>query len=140
MKMENNKMQEIYTRLTTEQAFAEALKKFEEGKEITTPEESAAAFIEFAKLQGYDITIEELKAFAEDQSKALSEEELDSVNAAGIVSWITDIIDNNKSVGLCIGFGVGWGLAEGAGKTDCKVLGLGAGVGWQEGKRKDYEK
>jgi uncharacterized protein YmfQ (DUF2313 family) len=86
--MENNKMQEIYNRLITDQTFAEELKKFEEGKEITTPEESAAAFIEFAKLQGYDITIEELKAFAENQSKALSEEELDSVNAAGIATWL----------------------------------------------------
>jgi uncharacterized protein YmfQ (DUF2313 family) len=90
--MENNKLQEIYDRLTTDQAFAEELKKFAEGKEISTPEESAAAFIEFAKLQGYDITIDELKAFAEDQSKALSEEELDSVNAAGIVSWITNAV------------------------------------------------
>jgi uncharacterized protein YmfQ (DUF2313 family) len=86
--MENNKILEIYDRLTTDQAFAEELKKFEEGKEITTPEASAAAFIEFAKLQGYDITIEELKAFAENQSKALSEEELDSVNAAGIATWL----------------------------------------------------
>ena len=138
--MKHNKMQEIYNRLITDQAFAEELKKFEEGKEITTPEESAAAFIEFAKLQGYDVTVDELKAFAENQCKALNEEELDSVNAAGIVSWITDIVENNKSTGLCIGFGVGWGLAEGAGKTDCKVLGLGVGVTWKEGKRKDYEK
>jgi uncharacterized protein YmfQ (DUF2313 family) len=92
--MENNKIQEINNRLTTDQAFAEELKNFLEGKEIATPEEEAAAFIEFAKLNGYDITIDELKAFAENQSKALSEEELDSVNAAGIVSWITKAVLN----------------------------------------------
>jgi hypothetical protein len=92
--MENNKIQEINNRLTTDQAFAEELKKFLEGKEIATPEEEAAAFIEFAKLNGYDITIDELKAFAENQSKALSEEELDSVNAAGIVSWIAKAVLN----------------------------------------------
>jgi hypothetical protein len=92
--MENNKIQEINNRLTTDQAFAEELKKFLEGQEIATQEEEAAAFIEFAKLNGYDITIDELKAFAENQSKALSEEELDSVNAAGIVSWITKAVLN----------------------------------------------
>jgi hypothetical protein len=138
--MENNKVQEIYNRLTTEQAFAEALKKFEEGKEITTPEESAAAFIEFAKLQGYDVTIDELKAFAENQSKALSEEELDSVNAAGIfAALLTTAIVCDKPVGICLGVGVGWGFAEGAGRTECKVVGLGSGVTWKEGDRKAYE-
>ena len=94
--MENNKIQEIYNRLTTDQAFAEQLKKFEEGKEITSPEESAAAFIEFAKLNGYDITIEEIKAFAEETCKPLSEEELDSVNAAGgLATLLTDAIMEN---------------------------------------------
>ena len=116
--MENNKIQDSYTRLTTDQAFAEELKKFEEGKEITSPEESAAAFIEFAKLQGYDITIDELKAFAEAQCKVLSEEELDSVNAAG--------------GGLCIGLGFGWGEASGLGDTMCYVVGEGLGVSWKD--------
>ena len=106
--MENNKVQEIYTRLTTDQAFVEQLKKFEEGKEITSPEESAAAFIEFAKLNGYDITIEEIKAFAEETCKSLSEEELDSVNAAGgLATLVTDavmdnIIKKDKSIGFCL--------------------------------------
>ena len=116
--MKHNKIQEIYTRLTTDQAFAEELKKFEEGKEITSPEESAAAFIEFAKLQGYDISIDELKAFAEAQCKVLSEEELDSVNAAG--------------GGLCIGLGFGWGEASGLGDTMCYVVGEGLGVSWKD--------
>ena len=48
--MENNKIQGIYTRLTNDQAFAEELKKFVENKNIASPEEEAAAFIEFAKL------------------------------------------------------------------------------------------
>jgi hypothetical protein len=136
--MNNNKLQEIYDRLTTDQAFAEELKKFEEGKEISTPEESAAAFIEFAKLQGYDVTIDELKAFAENQSKALSEEELDSVNAAGIETPIVNAfmgqIEKNKKFGICLGVGVGWGIAEGVGETACKIVGVGFGGTWKERK------
>ena len=97
--MKHNKIQEIYTRLATDQAFAEELKKFAEGKQIASLEEDAAAFIEFAKLQGYEITIDELKAFAEDKYKALSEEELDSVNAAGAGGFsfdpIPDLCDDN---------------------------------------------
>ena len=121
--MENNKVQEIYTRLTTDQDFAEELKKFAAGKQIASLEEDAAAFIEFAKLQGYEITIDELKAFAEDKCKALSEEELDSVNAAG-------------AGGFCIIVGVGWGWSE-AGtesifKCNCYVIGAGIGPGWKE--------
>ena len=115
--MENNKIQDIYTRLTTDQAFAEELKKFEEGKEITSPEESAAAFIEFAKLQGYDITIDELKAFVETQNRALSEEELEKINAAG-------------AGGFCLVVGWGWNEAYGAGWTKCSVIGGGLGITW----------
>jgi hypothetical protein len=121
--MENNKIQEIYTRLTTDQAFAEELKKFAAGKQIASLEEDAAAFIEFAKLQGYEITIDELKAFAEDKYKALSEEELDSVNAAG-------------AGGFCILIGGGWGHGVGAGETVCKVIGVGIGLTLEEWKRK----
>ena len=117
--MENNKIQEIYTRLTTDQDFAEELKKFAAGKQIASLEEDAAAFIEFAKLQGYEITIDELKAFAEDKYKALSEEELDSVNAAG-------------AGGFCIIVGVGWGWSDGVGRCNCYVIGVGAGAGWKE--------
>ena len=116
--MKHNKIQEIYTRLATDQAFAEELKKFAEGKQIASLEEDAAAFIEFAKLQGYDISIDELKAFAEAQCKVLSEEELDSVNAAG--------------GGLCIGLGFGWGEASGLGDTMCYVVGEGLGVSWKD--------
>ena len=88
-----------------------------------TPDGIAEAFIEFAKLQGYEITIDELKAFAEDKYKALSEEELDSVNAAG-------------AGGFCIIVGVGWGWSEaGTGsifKCNCYVIGAGIG---RDGKR-----
>jgi hypothetical protein len=117
-----NKIQEIYTRLTTDQAFAEELKKFVEGKEITSPEEEAAVFIEFAKLQGYEITIDELKAFAGKQCQMLTEEELESINAAG-------------AGGFCILIGAGWGRAKGAENgptTHCYVIGVGAGVTWKE--------
>ena len=117
--MENNKVQEIYTRLTTDQAFAEQLKKFEEGKEITSPEESAAAFIEFAKLQGYDITIDELKEFVETQNRALSEEELEKINAAG-------------AGGFCFVIGWGWNEAYGAGWTKCSIIGGGLGATWND--------
>ena len=116
--MENNKIQEIYTRLTTDQDFAEELKKFAAGKQIASLEEDAAAFIEFAKLQGYDVTIDELKAFAETQCKALSEKELDSVNAAG--------------GGACVGLGFGWGEASGFGDTMCYIVGEGLGVSWKD--------
>ena len=136
--MENNKIQEIYTRLINDQAFAEQLKKFEEGKEITSPEESAAAFIEFAKLNGYDITIEEIKAFAEETCKPLSEEELDSVNAAGgLATLVADaimdnIIEKDKSIGFCLVIGAGWGYGEGLGYTICRIIGVGEGVSWEK--------
>ena len=118
-----NKIQEIYTRLSNDQTFAEELKKFVENKNIASPEEDAAAFIEFAKLQGYEITIDELNAFAEDKYKALNEDELDSVNAAG-------------AGGFCIIVGAGWGWSEaGKGsifKCNCYVIGAGIGPGWKE--------
>ena len=136
--MENNKVQEIYNRLITEQAFAEKLKKFEEDKEITSPEESAAAFIEFAKLNGYEVTIEEIKAFAEETCKPLSEAELDSVNAAGgLGTLITDAVMDNiimkdKSLGFCLVIGTGWGYGEGLGFTICRIIGVGEGVSWEK--------
>ena len=116
-----NKIQEIYTRLTTDQAFAEELKKFVENKNITSQEEDAAAFIEFAKLQGYEITPDELKAFAEEKCKALSEEELENINAAG-------------AGGFCIIVGAGWGWSESASifRCNCYVIGVGIGPGWKE--------
>ena len=116
--MENNKIQEIYTRLTTDHAFAEELKKFIAGKKCASLEDEAVTFVKFAKSQGCDITLEELKAFAETQCKALNEEELDSVNAAG--------------GGLCIGLGFGWGEASGLGDTMCYVVGEGLGVSWKD--------
>ena len=124
--MKHNKIQEIYTRLTTDQAFAEELKKFEEGKEITSPEESAAAFIEFAKLQGYDINIDELKAFVETQCQALNEEELEKINAAG-------------AGGFCIVIGWGWNEGYGAGYTKCSIIGGGLGVTWNDCNDPDNE-
>ena len=116
-----NKIQEIYNRLTTDQAFVEELKKFVENKDIASQEENAAAFIEFAKLHGYEITPDELKAFAEDKCKALSEEELENINAAG-------------AGGFCIIVGAGWGWSESVSifKCNCYVIGAGIGPGWKE--------
>ena len=116
-----NKIQEIYNRLTTDQAFVEELKKFVENKNIASQEENAAAFIEFAKLHGYEITPDELKAFAEDKCKALSEEELENINAAG-------------AGGFCIIVGAGWGWSESVSifKCNCYVIGAGIGPGWKE--------
>ena len=116
-----NKIQEFYNRLTTDQAFVEELKKFVENKDIASQEENAAAFIEFAKLHGYEITPDELKAFAEDKCKALSEEELENINAAG-------------AGGFCIIVGAGWGWSESVSifKCNCYVIGAGIGPGWKE--------
>ena len=114
-------MQEIYNRLTTDQAFAEELKKFFENKKIESAADEAALLVEFAKSQGYDITAEDVQAFVEKQYKALSEEELEKINAAG-------------AGGFCIIVGVGWGWSEGAGifRCNCYVIGVGAGPGWKE--------
>ena len=120
--MENSKIQEIYNRLTTDQAFAEELKKFTEARTIATPDDEVAALLDFAKLHGYDVTLDDLKDFAEKQCQALSDEELESINAAG-------------AGGLCILVGVGWGNAKGAENgptTTCYVIGVGAGVTWKE--------
>ena len=115
--MENNKIQEIYNRLTTDQAFAEELKKFVEDKNIVSAEDGATAFVEFAKLHGYDITIDDLKAFIETQNRALSEEELEKINAAG-------------AGGFCLVVGWGWNEGYGAGWTKCSVIGGGLGITW----------
>ena len=112
-----NKIQEIYTRLTTDQDFAEELKKFVEDKKIVSAEDGINAFVKFAKLQGYDITIDELKAFVETQNRALSEEELEKINAAG-------------AGGFCLVVGWGWNEAYGAGWTKCSVIGGGLGITW----------
>ena len=117
--MENNKIQEIYARLTTDQAFAEELKKFVENKTVASQEEEVTALVEFAKLYGYDITPDDVQAFVEKQYKALSEEELEKINAAG-------------AGGVCIIVGVGWGWSDGVGRCNCYVIGVGAGVGWKE--------
>ena len=115
--MGNNKIQEIYNRLTTDQAFAEELKKSVENKNIKSAEDGATAFVEFAKLQGYDIALDELKAFVETQCKALSEEELEKINAAG-------------AGGFCFVIGWGWNEGCGAGYTKCSVIGGGLGITW----------
>ena len=121
--MKHNKIQEIYTRLTTDQAFAEELKKFVENKKIESAEEDVTAFIEFAKIHGYDITADDVQAFVEKQCKALSEDELEKINAAG-------------AGGFCIIVGAGWGWSEaGTGsifKCNCYVIGAGIGPGWKE--------
>lgn len=114
-----NKIQEIYTRLTTDQAFAEELKKFVEDKKIVSAEDGINAFVKFAKLQGYDITIDELKAFVETQNRALSEEELEKINAAG-------------AGGFCFVIGWGWNEAYGAGWTKCSIVGGGLGITWND--------
>ena len=113
-----NKIQEIYDRLTTDQAFAEELKKFVKNKTIASAEEEVTALVEFVKLHGYDITPDDVQAFIKAQCNTMSEEELDSVNAAG--------------GGLCIGLGFGWGEASGFGDTMCYVVGEGAGVSWKD--------
>ena len=117
--MGNSKIQEIYNRLTTDQAFAEELKKFVEDKKIVSAEDGINAFVKFAKLQGYDITIDELKAFVETQNRALSEEELEKINAAG-------------AGGFCFVIGWGWNEAYGAGWTKCSIIGGGLGITWND--------
>ena len=120
--MENNKIQEIYNRLATDQAFAEELKKFVETRTVSTPDDEVAVLLDFAKLQGYDVTLDDLKEFVENQYRSLTEEELESINAAG-------------AIGFCFVVGLGWGRAKGAENgptTHCYVGGIGVGVGWKE--------
>ena len=117
-----NKIQEIYTRLTTDQAFAEELKNFVEARTIVTPDDEVEALLEFAKVQGYDITVDDLKEFAGKQYQALTEEELESINAAA-------------AGGLCFLIGGGWGRGKGAENgptTHCYGLGVGVGLTWKE--------
>ena len=120
--MENNNIQEIYTRLTTDQDFAEELKKFVETRTVANPDDGVTALLDFAKLQGYDVTLDDLKEFAEKQYRSLTEEELESINAAG-------------AGGACFLIGAGWGRGKGAENgptTHCYVIGVGVGVTWQE--------
>ena len=120
--MENNDIQKIYTRLTTDQAFAEELKKFTAARTIATPDDEVAVLLDFAALQGYTVTLDALKDFAEKQCQALNDEELELINAAG-------------AGGFCIVVGVGWGNAQGAENgptTNCYVVGVGVGVTWKE--------
>ena len=114
-------IQEIYNRLTTDQAFAEELKKFFENKKIESAADEAALLVEFAQSQGYDITADDVQAFVEKQTNALSEEELEKINAAG-------------AGGFCIIVGAGWGWSESVSifKCNCYVIGAGIGPGWKE--------
>jgi hypothetical protein len=130
--MGNNKIQEIYTRLAEDKAFAEELKNFVKGKKFTSLEDEAMTFVEFAQSKNYDISLEAFKAFIENQCKALNEEELDSVNAAGLASIFANAIINKKSGGLCLGAGIGWGEASGYGDTKCYIIGEGLGVSWEK--------
>ena len=49
------KIQALYDRLASDQAFAEELKKFVESKNIATPDDEVEALLDFAKAQGYDV-------------------------------------------------------------------------------------
>ena len=117
-------IQEIYNRLTTDQAFAEELKKFFENKKIESAADEAALLVEFAKSQGYDITADDVQAFVEKQTNALSEEELEKINAAG-------------AGGFCIIIGWGWNEAYGIGWTKCSVIGAGLGPTWKDSNDPD---
>ena len=112
-------IQDIYNRLTSDQAFAEELKKFVENKKIESAADEAALLVEFANSQGYDVTADDVQAFVEKQYKALSEEELEKINAAG-------------AGGFCFVIGWGWNEAYGAGWTKCSVIGGGLGVTWKD--------
>ena len=114
-----SKIQEIYDRLSTDQAFAEELKKFLKNKKIESAEDGMTAFVEFAKLHGYDITPDDMQAFIESQCKALTEEELEKINAAG-------------AGGFCIIIGWGWNEAYGIGWTKCSIIGAGLGPTWKD--------
>ena len=112
-------IQEIYNRLTTDQAFAEELKKFVENRKIESAADEVTAFVDFAKSQGYDITADDVQAFVQNQCKALSEEELEKINAAG-------------AGGYCMLIGFGWNYGCGIGVTKCSIIGIGLGVTWKD--------
>ena len=112
-------IQEIYTRLTTDQAFAEELKKFVENREIESAADEVTAFVDFSRSQGYDITSDDVQTFVENQCKALSEEELEKINAAG-------------AGGYCMLVGFGWNYGYGIGVTKCSIIGIGLGATWKD--------
>ena len=122
--MGNNKIQALYTRLTTDQAFAEELKKFVKNKTIASAEEEVTALVEFVKLHGYDITPDDVQAFIKAQCNTMSEEELEKINAAG-------------AGGFCIIIGWGWNEAYGIGWTKCSVIGAGLGPTWKDSNDPD---
>ena len=100
---------------------SEAFDKFFENKKIESAADEVALLVEFANSQGYDVTADDVQAFAEKQYKALSEEELEKINAAG-------------AGGFCIIVGAGWGWSESVSifKCNCYVIGAGIGPGWKE--------
>ena len=112
-------IQEIYNRLTTEQAFAEELKKFVENRKIESAADEVTAFVDFSRSQGYDITSDDVQTFVENQCKALSEEELEKINAAG-------------AGGYCMLVGFGWNYGYGIGVTKCSIIGIGLGATWKD--------
>ena len=117
--MENSKIQEIYNRLTSEQAFAEELKKFVENRKIESAADEVTAFVDFSKSQGSEITSDDVQTFVENQCKALSEEELEKINAAG-------------AGGYCMLVGFGWNYGYGIGVTKCSIIGIGLGATWKD--------
>ena len=112
-------IQEIYDRLTTDQAFAEELKKFVENRKLESVADEGAVFVEFANSQGYDVTLDDVERFVETKYKALSEEELEKINAAG-------------AGGYCALIGLGWNNAYGIGITKCSIIGIGLGLTWKD--------
>ena len=112
-------IQEIYNRLTTDRAFAEELKKFVENRKIESAADEVTAFVDFSRSQGYDITSDDVQAFVENQCKALSEEELEKINAAG-------------AGGYCMLVGFGWNYGYGIGVTKCSIIGIGLGATWKD--------
>ncbi len=104
----------FYEQLKADKASAEALKKAVAGA-------SVEATLAFARERGFEFTLDDVKAANADALKELSPEQLERVNAAGAGA-------------LCCGLGVGWGGGSHSdcGQNVCWIVGIGAGVTWEE--------